>query len=137
MNRITGQTIYRHAMLAAVGGLSYNLLELVWRGRTHWSMFLVGGACFELIGLIARRVRGPLAAKCGLCSLAITIVEFISGCVVNLWFGMNVWDYSNMRFHLKGQVCLLYSVLWLVISVVAMPVYGWLYLRLFRCRLAE
>ncbi len=131
------QIIRRHAALATVGGLSYNILELIWRGRTHWSMFLVGGVCFELIGLIARRVRAPLVAKCGLCSLGITAVEFVSGCIVNLWWGMRVWDYSDMRFNLKGQVCLLYSAFWLAISLVAMPVYGWLYTRLFRRRLAK
>ncbi len=131
------QTLCRHAALAVLGGLTYNLLELLWRGRTHGSMFIAGGVCFELIGLIARRVRAPLAVKCGLCALAITAVEFISGCVVNLWLNLGVWDYSTMRFHLKGQVCLLYSAFWLILSAAAMPLYVWLYGRLFRRRLAK
>ncbi len=131
------QTVCRHAALAVIGGVLYTGLELAWRGRTHGSMFAVGGVCFELIGLIARCVRAPLVLKCGLCSLGITAVEFISGCIVNLWLGWRVWDYSGMRFHLKGQICLLYSLLWLGISTIAMPVYGWLYARLFRCRLAK
>ncbi len=123
--------------MAMIGGLAYNLLELLWRGRTHWSMFLVGGGCFELIGLIARRVRAPLAVKCGLCALGITAAELVSGCVFNLWLGMAVWDYNGMRFNIKGQVCLLYSAFWMLISLAAMPVYAALYTRLFRRRLAK
>ena len=30
------------------GGLLYGLIELLWRGWTHWSMLLCGGACFAL-----------------------------------------------------------------------------------------
>ena len=31
------------------GGLLYGLIELLWRGWTHWSMLLCGGACFALM----------------------------------------------------------------------------------------
>lgn len=40
----------KHAVLAAVGGSVYVLLELALRGRSHWTMFLLGGLCFVLIG---------------------------------------------------------------------------------------
>lgn len=110
--------------LTVIGGAGYNLIELLWRGRTHWSMFLVGGACFQLIGQVGRRVRAPLAAKCGLCALGITAVELVSGCVLNLWLNLNVWDYSKMKYNIKGQVCLLYSVFWLVLSAAALPLYA-------------
>ncbi len=132
------QAVGLHMGLGVLGGATYTLIELLWRGRTHGSMFVVGGVCFELIGLVARRVRAPLAVKCGLCALAITAVEFVSGCVVNLWLKLAVWDYSTLRFNLKGQVCLLYSAFWLVLSAAAMPLYGWVYRRLaLRCHLAK
>ena len=35
-----------------IGGALYNLIEILWRGYTHWSMFIVGGLCFQLIGYI-------------------------------------------------------------------------------------
>ncbi len=113
-----------NAEMTVIGGLGYNLIELLWRGRTHWSMFLVGGACFHLIGQIGHRIKAPLAAKCGLCALGITIVELVSGCILNLWLNLNVWDYSKMKYNIKGQVCLLYSVFWLVLSAVAIPLYA-------------
>lgn len=109
---------------AAVGGVVYNLIELLWRGRTHISMFFVGGACFDLIAQIRRRVRAPFAVVCAVCAVAVTAVEFVSGCVLNLWLKRGVWDYSHKKCNLKGQVCLLYSVFWLLLSAVALPFYA-------------
>lgn len=36
----------------------------------------------------------------------VTVLEFITGCIVNIWLGWNVWDYSNMPLNILGQVCL-------------------------------
>ena len=113
-----------NAEMAIIGGAGYNLIELLWRGRTHWSMFLVGGACFQLIGQVGRRVKAPPIVKCGLCALGITAVELVSGCILNRWLKLGVWDYSRQRFNIKGQVCLLYSVLWLLLSAAAIPLYA-------------
>ncbi|MCI8553865.1 MAG: hypothetical protein HFJ80_02830 [Clostridiales bacterium] len=117
--------------LFCLGGGIYNLIEVVWRGYTHWSMFLVGGACFHIMGKIQNSPRVKrLVSRCALCSVAVTGVEFVSGCLFNLGFRMNVWDYSRMPFNLMGQVCALYAVLWGLLSIAAKPVY-----RLLRERL--
>lgn len=104
------------------GGTVYQALELWWRRRTHWSMFLAGGLCAILLELLCNGVffALPLFFKCILGSLIITGVEFSVGCIVNLGFGMNVWDYSGFRFHLLGQVCLFYSALWAVLTLPAL-----------------
>lgn len=110
--------------LFVIGGLVYNLIEILWRGRTHWSMFLVGGCCFRIIGKIftvCSRVHWLWRAT--LCGAAITAVEFISGCIVNLQLGLGVWDYTNMPMNICGQVCLLYSGFWAGLSVPAAYVY--------------
>lgn len=109
-----------------IGGLAYNMIEILWRGRTHWSMFIVGGLCFQIIGRIQNAFHHlSIFRRSVLCSAAITAVEFVSGCVVNLYMKLNVWDYSNMFGNIRGQVCLLYSVLWGGLSVIAMPVYSY------------
>ena len=41
---------WHKAALFTLGGWAYCALEMVWRGRTHGSMFLAGGASFLLIG---------------------------------------------------------------------------------------
>ena len=40
------RTLYKHLVLAEVGGVIYVALELAWRGRSHWTMFILGGVCF-------------------------------------------------------------------------------------------
>lgn len=110
-----------------IGGLSYTLVELLWRGYSHWTMFCLGGLCFRWIGNIAERTRGQrLVKRCGLCAAAVTLAEFLCGCIVNLWWGLGVWDYSAFPLNLLGQVCLLYSALWGLLSLIAMPLYTYL-----------
>lgn len=102
-----------------IGGGGYVGLELLWRRRSHWTMFLTGGLCFSLIYAPAARTALPLYVQCPLSALLITAVEFLVGCLVNLKLGWNVWDYSGRRHHLLGQVCLPFSILWLALSLPA------------------
>ena len=37
-------------MLFLSGGAAYALLETVWRGHTHWTMFVLGGFLFLILG---------------------------------------------------------------------------------------
>ena len=99
------------------GGIGYGSLEVAWRGYTHWTMILTGGVCCTLIYLIATRMNEPLWKKWILCAAVITTVEFVVGCVVNLKLGWNVWDYSSVRGNLLGQICPLFSLCWLGLSV--------------------
>jgi uncharacterized membrane protein len=109
--------------LFCIGGALYNIIEMLWRGYTHWTMFIVGGMCFNLIGRIHTMCKKGLFYRCFMCAMTITAIEFISGCLFNLRLKMNVWNYSGMLFNIKGQVCLLYSVLWGALSVLAIPIY--------------
>ncbi len=105
----------------------YNLIEILWRGHSHWSMFLVGGTCFHLIGRIGTKLRRHSLLTIGAaCSIAVTAVEYISGCLFNLRLKLNVWDYSDMPANIKGQICLPYSALWGGLSLLALPVYRFL-----------
>lgn len=99
------------------GALGYGALELLWRGRTHWSMLLTGGFCFTLLYIMHTRLSSPLPLRCLLGAMLVTCVEFTVGAIVNVTLGWNVWDYSGMRCNIGGQVCLLYSSLWLLMGV--------------------
>ncbi len=118
------QGIRLYTELALLGGAGYTVVELLWRGRSHPSMFVVGGLCFTVIGRIHTRLaHRPAILRCGLCSAAISAVELVSGCILNRWLGLGVWDYSGMRFHILGQVSLVYSLLWVGLSWLAWPLY--------------
>lgn len=114
----------RPLILFGIGGLLYLLIELVFRGHTHWTMFFVGGLCFVLVGAINEMMPWEMSfvLQCIIGGVIITAVEFVSGCIINLWLGWAVWDYSNMPLNLLGQICLPFSLLWVLISVVAIVV---------------
>ena len=111
-------------ILFVIGGLLYLLIELVFRGHTHCTMFFVGGLCFVLVGAINEVIswETPLVIQCIIGGVIITAVEFVSGCIINLWLGWAVWDYRDMPFNLLGQICLPFSLLWVLISAVAIVV---------------
>lgn len=99
--------------LFSIGGLSYALIEILWRKYTHWTMVITSGICFVILYRIFSKVSNiALWKKCILGSSIITVIEFIAGCIINLWCKLNVWDYSGIPINLCGQVCALYSVLW-------------------------
>lgn len=107
-----------NAAMFALGAAVYPVVELLWRGRTHWTMSLTGGLCTLLIHLGNRRMRHRgLTARCGMGCAVITLTEFSVGCVVNRLLGWNVWDYSNSPCNIMGQVCLLYSGFWFLLSL--------------------
>ena len=107
-------------ILFSLGGISYLLIELMWRGHSHWSMFLLGGICFVLIGMLNEHFtfEFPLILQIIFGAFMITALEFVFGCVLNLWLGLDVWDYGNLPYNILGQICLPYSFLWLVMSLV-------------------
>ena len=108
--------------LFCIGCAAYPLIELLWRGRTHWTMSLLGGACFLTLCRFFRRFRNlKLMTKCVCGSAIITLSELCCGWIVNIKMKRNVWDYSNLRFNIKGQICPLYSFLW---GLLCIPVSG-------------
>ena len=89
------------------------MLELLWRGFTHWSMFVLGGVCYLLVGRVAVWCCGrlPMWFCCATNTLLITALEFVTGCLVNLHLGWDVWDYATQPLNLMGQVCIGFSAL--------------------------
>jgi uncharacterized membrane protein len=48
----------------------------------------------------------------------ITLLEFVTGYIVNIQLNIGVWDYSYLPYNFMGQICLAYSILWIFMSVV-------------------
>ena len=118
----------KELFLASAGGLLYIILELVWRGHSHWTMFVLGGLCFAIIGLINELIPWcmPLWKQALIGTAIVTVLEFLTGCIVNLGLGWNVWDYSGIPLNLLGQICVPYIILWIPVSLVAIILDDWL-----------
>ena len=120
----------KHILLFGIGGLAYVGLELLWRGRSHISMFFAGGVCFLLLGRLSRtQPRLPLWAQGILGSIAITSVELLAGLLANRDY--SVWDYRDLPFNFYGQICLPFSLLWIPLSLGGIILYDQLDKRLF------
>ena len=100
-----------------LGGILYVILELLYRQRSHFSMFFAGGSAFLLLHALFTRYTLPFFLKPLLGAVLITSVEFIFGYIVNIKMKRGVWDYSGARFNLYGQICLKYSLLWAVLTL--------------------
>jgi len=94
----------KYLFLFEAGGLLYILLELIWRGWTHWTMFVLGGLCFICLGLINEVIPWtmPLWQQVLIGACIITTLEFATGCIVNLWLGWGIWDYSGVPGNILG-----------------------------------
>ena len=120
--------LLKYYTLGTLGGTVYVFIELTWRGYSHWSMFLLGGICFIALGLINEVIpwEMPLTAQMFIGCVIITALEFITGCIVNLWLGWDVWDYSELPCNLLGQISLKSSVGWYFLSAVGIVFDDWL-----------
>lgn len=108
--------------LWAALGCVYVALETCFRGYSHPSMLIVGGLCGVLVGAINQRpgfYRAPVIVQSVAGALIVLAVEFVSGCVLNLWLGLGVWDYSNQPGNVLGQVCPAFALLWFFIMPLA------------------
>ena len=111
--------ITKYLLLGAIGSIIYMSLEILWRGYTHWTMGVLGGICFICLGLINELLswETPLVLQMLIGSTIITILEFITGCIVNLWLGWNIWNYT-WQPNLWGQISLYSSIGWIGLSLV-------------------
>ncbi len=118
-------------LLLLIGGVGYGLIEILWRGYTHPSMLLAGGICFTFFGKIGESFKKTsLFIKALIGGAFVTLVELVFGIIFNIVLKKNVWDYSKMPFNFKGQICLLYSVFWGILSLLFIPLANALKVRL-------
>ena len=93
-------------------------MELCWRGWSHGSMFLAGGLCLLLIGSLEEaKPKLPLPLRVLAGAGIITMVELGTGLVVNRDY--HVWDYRQMPWNFRGQICPAYCLLWVPVSAMA------------------
>ena len=132
------EKIIKPAVLFGVGGLVYFLAEAVWKsmttGRpTHWTMFVLGGILFLIIGEINEFIPWEMGfiTQSLIGATVITAGEFAAGLILNVRCGLGLWDYSHLPFNVMGQICLPFSVLWVFAAAFAIVLDDWLRWKLF------
>lgn len=114
----------KYLILFLLGGYIYYGIEILWRGYSHWSMIICGGICFIYAGLQNERIEWdyPFWKQVLRVEAFVLVAEFITGCIVNLWLGLNVWDYSGLPGNILGQTCPQFALLFLPLSAIAIVV---------------
>lgn len=113
----TMKKVMNYLGVSIAGGLLYMALEIIFRGRTHWTMIIAGGLCAMLLYLIAVKTQEKIWKKWIMGGLCITTVEFLAGIIVNILLGWNVWSYADEWANLCGQICAIFTLLWFLLSI--------------------
>lgn len=125
--------ISEYLVLWTLGGTIYYTFEIIFRGFSHWTMFVLGGFCMVFAALQGMWVKwqDPLWLQVLRCTVFVTAGEFITGVIVNKWLGWNVWDYTDQPLQLFGQICGPFALLFSGLCVLGIILSGYLLYWLF------
>lgn len=114
----------KYLFLFWFGGSFYITLEVLWRGYSHWTMGVLAGLVFISVGLLNEiwSWDTSIIIQILIGTIVATTGEFITGCIVNLWLGWDIWDYSDMWGNILGQICPAFIVLWIPISLLSIVI---------------
>lgn len=110
--------LLKNIILFIIFGAIYFGMECVWKGHlTHWSMFVLAGFIGVLIGGINEYIpwEVPFTQQCSMGMIMATIGEGITGLIVNVWLGLNVWHYDFLPFF-WGQCSLPFCFAWFFLA---------------------
>lgn len=116
------------------GGTVYFLLEVAYKTATghperiSWTMLVLAVVLCVPVERAGAELpwECPLWLQAAVCAALVTLVEFCAGCVLNLWLGLDIWDYSDIPFNLLGQICLPFSLVWWVLCFLFIVVFDWI-----------
>ena len=109
-----------HILFGLIAGCIYLLVELAWRGHTHWTMLPLAAVVFVCAGILDERENPPpFWAQVAIGTIIATALEFVAGLILNVWIGLGVWDYSNLPWNVLGQICPQFTLAWAILMIVS------------------
>jgi len=112
------KTLFKNIILFIIFGAIYFGLECLWKGYlTHWSMFILAGMIGVIIGSINECIdwKMPFWAQCVIGTVIATLGEAITGLIVNILLGLNVWHYNILPFFWE-QCSVPFCCIWFFLS---------------------
>ena len=108
----------QNLFLFLIGAAGYGLIEIIWRGYTHWTMGIAGGICGVIVGYFNEFCPNmSMRNQCFLGTFLILLIEYIAGYILNIKLGLNIWDYSDLPLNINGQICLPFAILWFLLTI--------------------
>jgi len=123
----------KHFTIFMVFGILYVFIEVAYKavlsmkgslmGSSSLWMMLLGGMLGVVLGSINEKNSAlgelPYILQVIFGALLVTAMEFLSGCILNRWLGFGIWDYSHLPFNLLGQINIVHSSYWLLMTPTA------------------
>lgn len=106
---------WEYRCLFLLGGAGYCAVELAWRGFSHWTMFLAGGAALCWLAFLERRPRARLFPAAVLGAAGVTVLELLTGVFCSVVLHYRVWDYRAEWLDLYGYICPKFTLYWLAL----------------------
>lgn len=128
MEKISTKKLSESFVLWGIGGTIYYMIEVAFRGFSHWSMFVLGGICMLFFGKqgLWTEWKDPMWKQVLRCTAFITAGEFITGIFVNKLMKWDVWDYSDQPMNLFGQICMPFVILFSGLCAIGLFISGYL-----------
>lgn len=116
------------------GGTVYFLLEVAYKTATghperiSWTMLVLA----ILLCVPVERCGEQLPWECPLwlqalsCAALVTVTELAAGLILNVWLGLDVWDYSALPLNFLGQICLPFALAWWGLCLLFIPAFDWI-----------
>ena len=113
--------ILKKAIMFLVGYCLYVAIEVTYRSYSFWLMGVVGGIMFLLLDQINNKISWDvdILIQGTIGSLIITFFEYVIGELFLHGVLPVMWDYSNVLLNYKGIICLPFSFIWFVLSIIA------------------
>ena len=114
-------TLVKYLTLFLVGYCTYIALEITYRGESYELMGILGGISFLSFDQINNRISWELDLLLQGCigSAIVTGFEFIVGEGLKILNQPPMWDYSNMPLNYDGVICVPFSIIWILVTILA------------------
>jgi len=126
--------LVKYVTLLLWGGTVYYIIELLYRGHSHESMFILGGLCFLSIGALNNYLpwRMLMWVQMIIGGIVITVLELIAGMILNVWLGLGIWCYADTwGSAFWGQISIPFTLAWIALSLVAIVLDDFLRWKIF------
>ena len=110
--------INKYVILGLLYSNIYMLIELLYRGYTHYSMGILAFCIGLLIGSLNKIFpwKIPLVVQAFYGACIATTGEYLFGILFNRDY--SIWSYLDQPFNFQGQICLLFFFIWFGLSFV-------------------
>lgn len=117
--------LYKNLILFLLGYCVYIAIEVTYKGSSYVLMGIVGGLVILIIDKINNYISWDMdiLLQGAIGSIIITLFEFIIG-NISLYTDLlpMMWDYSNVPLNYQGIICLPFSLIWILLSIIGILV---------------